>query len=39
MNPLEEWTIVLNTKKPDEKKDFVINLTVNGQETATELVP
>jgi len=36
MNTMEEWTVVISTKRPS--KDIVINLHSNGQESATELV-
>lgn len=36
MNTLEEWTVVISTKRPS--KDIVVNLFSSGLETATELV-
>jgi myosin-1 len=36
MNRLEEWTVVISTKRPS--KDIVINFHSNGVETASELV-
>jgi len=36
LNRLEEWTVVISTKRPS--KDIIINCYLNGQETASELV-